>query len=128
MQKISSTHELQKELRILLAESEGHLVSREDMAAKLRTLAARVAGDSAGDAKEMKTPDLYKKTVELLKGKKFGPARAFLDELSQRKDNKKELPSAKSLGLSGPYAQILEDRIDLVNSKTASNPAAKYEI
>lgn len=45
------------------------------------------------------------------------------------KDNKKEIPSAESLGLSGPYAQILEDRIDLVNSKTAARKlASQYEV
>lgn len=98
---------------------------RYDRRSKQASNRIHAAGDSASDAKGMKTPDLHKKTVELLKGKKFGPARAFLDELSQRKDNKKGLPSAESLGLSGPYADILEDRIDLVNSKTA---ASQYEI
>ena len=129
MYKIASPDELQLELTTLLAESKGK-ISRKVMASRLYELADRVAKgqDSAADAKKMKTPDLYKKTVELLKGKKMGPARAFLDELGQRKDNRKELPSAKSLGITGPYAQVLEDRIDLVNSKTASNPESKYEL
>lgn len=129
MKKVASPSELQNELRTLLAEASVPGVSREKMAAKLEVLAKRVApSDSADEAKDLKTPDLYKKTVELLKSKKVGPARAFLDELSQRKDNKKELPSAKSLGITGPCAQILEDRIDLVNAKTARTLIAQYEV
>lgn len=123
MKKIASPAELQTELRTLLAEAASPGVSRGIMASKLRALAERVA-DSAGDASKLKTKDLYTKTLELLRAKKFGPARAHLDELSTRKDNKKEIPSAESLHITGPYADILQDRIELVNSKTAE---AKYD-
>lgn len=75
------------------------------------------ADSSAEEAKKLDTPKLYSKTLELLKAKKLGPARAYLEELSGRKDNKKKVPAVKTFGITGPFADSLQDRVDEVNSR-----------
>lgn len=73
--------------------------------------------NSAADAKKLDTKKLFDATVKLLKEKKLGPARAYLDELGTRKDNKKKIPAVSSYGISGSYATILQDRVDWINNQ-----------
>lgn len=82
---------------------------------KLRA-AAKKPPSSAGDAAELDTKQLYEETIKLLKAKKLGPARAYLDELGIRKDNKKKIPDLeKTYKITGPMLSILQDRADQVN-------------
>lgn len=82
---------------------------------KLRA-AAKKPPSSAGDAAELDTKQLYEETIKLLKAKKLGPARAYLDELGIRKDNKKKIPDLeKTYKITGPMLAILQDRADQVN-------------
>ncbi len=67
-------------------------------------------------SEDMSTADLWEATNKALHAKQWGKARALLDDLGLRRDVPKALSSAESYGLSGPYLDIIQDRIDQVNA------------
>ena len=66
------------------------------------------------------TADLFTETnVALIEGRYFA-ARAMLDELGRRDDNRDLLPSARAYRVPEQLVGLIQDRIDLVNSKAAA--------
>jgi len=71
----------------------------------------------------METPDVYPTTTALytcvkhaLELGQWSRACSGLDDLGLRPDNMGALLSALEYGLVGPFAAIVQDRIDLVNA------------
>lgn len=78
-------------------------------------------GRDAGDVDVLRasyrsTEELWQDTASALLNKQWGKARSLLDDLGLRKDVPEELQSAEEYGLTGPYASIIQDRIDQVNA------------
>jgi hypothetical protein len=69
--------------------------------------------------KAISTSKLFTATHAALCAGKFAEARALLDEMGQRSDNRDLLASAASYRVPAHIAQIIQDRIDQVNSKAA---------
>jgi hypothetical protein len=65
----------------------------------------------------LSTDELWTLTHVALCEKRWSDARALLDDLGLREDSHDLLASAKDYGLTGPYAQVIQDRIDLVNAR-----------
>jgi len=65
------------------------------------------------------TTKLFTEINSALLAGKFSVARALFDELGRRNDNHDMLASAKSYGIPETIRQLIQDRIDLVNSKAA---------
>jgi hypothetical protein len=65
------------------------------------------------------TSDLFAATHSALCAHNYGQARALLDELSQRADNRDMLASARAYRVPEHVVSLFQDRIDLVNSKAA---------
>ena len=65
----------------------------------------------------LSTDELFTATHTALCTGKFSQARALLEELGSRADNRDVLPSAKAYGVPEHIAQIIQDRIDQVNAK-----------
>jgi hypothetical protein len=70
---------------------------------------------------DLSTKDLHKEVLRLLKEKKFSRAVSALDDLARRPDLKrsglKALPDLDADEVTGPQLEVVQDRIDLVNSK-----------
>lgn len=65
------------------------------------------------------TSDLFTATHAALCTHQYAQARALLDELSQRNDNRDLLLSARAYRVPEHVVALFQDRIDLVNSKAA---------
>jgi len=65
----------------------------------------------------LKTTQLWDLTHRALCDKQWSKARALLDDLGLRSDNRDHLRSAEGYGLVGPYTPVIQDRIDWVNSR-----------
>jgi hypothetical protein len=68
-------------------------------------------------AQTLTTSDLWDLTHAALCEHRWGDARTLLDDLGLREDNDDLLASARAYGLTGPYERVIQDRIDIVNSK-----------
>jgi hypothetical protein len=85
-------------------------------------LSRALAGAPTDTAPLMSTPELWAATHSALCAGRWSQARALLDALGRREDNRDLLPPttayAKITG-HGPltdFAQLIQDRIDLVNA------------
>jgi hypothetical protein len=65
----------------------------------------------------LKTADLFAVTHRALLSQQWGQARVLLDALDLRSDNRDKLCSAESYGCPAFIRSVIQDRIDLVNSK-----------
>jgi hypothetical protein len=63
------------------------------------------------------TDALWTLTHVALTERRWAEARALLDDLGLRHDIRDMLASAEAYGLRGSYLAVIQDRIDLVNSK-----------
>lgn len=63
------------------------------------------------------TSELFSATNQALIEKRWSLARSLLDDLGRRKDNVDKLSSAVSYGCPSMLLAVIQDRIDLVNSR-----------
>ncbi len=65
----------------------------------------------------MKTLELWQLTQNALCNKEWSKARTLLEDLGKRTDNTDLLLSARAYGCPEHLIGVIQDRIDLVNSK-----------
>ncbi len=68
-----------------------------------------------------KTTDLFAAAHEALCAGRWSEARAALDLLGDRSDNADLLPAASAYSVPAQIAQLIQDRIDLVNAKAGGH-------
>ena len=66
------------------------------------------------------TSDLFSATQQALRDGCWSQARALLDDLGRCRDNVGKLFQATTYGCPEMLLAVIQDRIDLVNSKTCS--------
>jgi len=73
------------------------------------------------DTSHLTTAELWDETHNALIHTHWGKARSLLDDLGLRNDNYDMLSSAEAYGMTrlkhGEFFDVIQDRIDLVNSK-----------
>ena len=65
----------------------------------------------------LSTSELFRVTHKALVSQQWGQARVLLDALDLRSDNRDKLSSATSYGCPDMLVRVIQDRIDLVNTK-----------
>jgi hypothetical protein len=96
--------------------AKGHIEARD---AELKAADAWAAGElwTRTATAHLTTDALWTLTHAALTERRWAEARVLLDDLGLRHDIHDLLASAEAYGLRGPYLPIIQDRIDLVNSK-----------
>lgn len=81
--------------------------------------------DSGYGRQQISTPDLWEETNQALRAHRWSQARSLLDDLGMRQDNRRLFLSAGFYGVPEMIRQLVQDRIDLVNSNAMFLPESE---